>query len=180
MIMCLGANSHFALLLPPGLTSQCISSIMQRHWDPFRCVPRRAALCEHDPQWLCSPVCAAVRPRSQLQPGMPAWPACSSQGMVVRLPRIQGSSGVIISRSPRVTPTGSAAVRGKHGLNTDRMEERRTEGKGAGLGEGGVGSSNRGRSAAPRLSHMSQAGWAWGPRDILEIFTCTQWTWLQN
>lgn len=40
MIMCHTANSHFALLLQPGLTSQCISSIMQRCWDPFHSVPQ--------------------------------------------------------------------------------------------------------------------------------------------
>lgn len=40
MIMWHTANSHFASLPLPGLTSQCISSIMQRHWDPFHCVPQ--------------------------------------------------------------------------------------------------------------------------------------------
>jgi len=40
MIMCHSANSHFALLLQPGLTSQCISSIMQHCWDPFHSVPQ--------------------------------------------------------------------------------------------------------------------------------------------
>lgn len=33
--------------------------------------------------------------------------------------------------------TGSAAVQGHHGLNTDRMKERRMKGKGGGDGEGG-------------------------------------------
>lgn len=49
MFMCHSANSHFALLLPPGLTSQCISSIMQRQWDPFHCVLQHVLCTQRSP-----------------------------------------------------------------------------------------------------------------------------------
>lgn len=52
MTLCHTANSHFALLLPPGLTSQCISSIMQRHWDPFHCVPPRVPCTQRSPSMI--------------------------------------------------------------------------------------------------------------------------------
>lgn len=64
--------------------------------------------------------------------------------------------------------TGSAAVQGNHGLNTDRMKERSMKGKGggrgggreAGEGRGGWGAGTEGGVGAPRLRHMSRAGWA--------------------
>lgn len=136
MIMRLGANSHFAVRLPPGLTSQCISSIMQRHWDPFRCAPLRAWYTPSAQRRGCG--------HSSSQGRLAGWLAClrSSQGTALRLPRTPGSCGVIVSRSPPVTLTGSAAARGNHGQNTDRMRE------GSVQGEVGLGSGTRGRSGA--------------------------------
>lgn len=72
----------------------------------------------------------------------------------------------------------------RRGAGTPRAKHWQDEGE-AHEGEGrwrwgGWGAGTEGGVGAPRLGHMSRAGWAWGPRDILEIFTYTQWTWLQN
>lgn len=82
MIMCHTANSHFALLLPPGLTSQCISSIMQRHWDPFHCVPQRAPCTQRSPsmiprqavqcEWFNSEATVTASTRDACLPACPA------------------------------------------------------------------------------------------------------------
>lgn len=165
MIMCHTANSHFAMLLPPGLTSQCISSIMQRHWDPFHCVAQRAACTQRSPSMIPRQALQCDRLNSAATVTASTQDAClpprrsGSQGMAVRLPHIQGSSGVIISGSPQVTTSHSGRSQSlpKHGQErsggeveedggrrrisqdllwcmettgyTDRMKERRGKGR---------------------------------------------------
>lgn len=162
MIMRLGANSHFAVRLPPGLTSQCISSIMQRHWDPFRCAPLRAWYTPSAQRRGCG--------HSSSQGRLAGWRACAA-------PRARR----LDYRAPRVHVELSFLGH-LQWHSQDRPRRGETTGKTpTGWGRGAC----RGRwawGAGPEggVEHMSRARWAWGPRDILEIFTHTQWTWLRN
>ncbi|CAJ1060914.1 Hypothetical predicted protein [Xyrichtys novacula] len=97
------------------------------------------AFCKRDTQMRAS----AVKPQTEHHTEMPAWlPPClpGSQGMLGRLPHIQGSSGVIISGSPQVTlrklsvtPTERPVKeqrRGGRGKRTEEEEEEKGRGGG--------------------------------------------------
>ena len=170
MIMCHTANSHFALLLPPGLTSQCISSIMQQHWDPFHCVPRRVPRTRRPPSMIPR---QALQPERSVQqcshrysiyPGMlPCLPPTprpprlpGSQGMVVRLPHIQGSSGVIISGSPQVTlGLAEGALKAWPEKGSEEKEKKKRRG-------GGEEARSR---REPRATPWLDEGQAWEGRE---------------